>query len=302
MDTDSLRLFVLSAEMLNISAAGRTLGMAPAASSARLAKLEHEIGTQLLHRSTRKVSISIEGADFLPFAREILAQHEAGLAALGRGKPRIAGTLRFAASSTFAKEYIAPLLPELLALYPDLKLDLRLSDLPLDLIEGSFDLALRSAPLTDSSFKMRKLADDTRILVAAPGYLAEHGSPVAPGDLADHHLIGFRHDAPRPLRGLDGKETAFDPAAAGCRLIVDDGASQRAATVAGAGISMNSLWGVDRDLRAGRLERVLPDYVIDDQAVLALVYPKSNVISPKVRALIDFLIERIGSDPPWLRA
>ena len=302
MDTDNLRLFVLAAERLNISAAGRALGMTPAAASTRLAKLEHSLGAELLHRSTRKVSVSIEGMEFLPFAREILAQQDAGLAALGRGNPTITGTLRFAASSTFAVEYIAPLVPDFLDSYPHLKLDLRLSDAPFDFIEGSFDLALRSAPLADSSLKARRLADDTRVLVAAPAYLARNGTPTKASDLKDHRLIGFRNALPRPLRGPQGTDQTFDPGATNCRLIVDDGASQKAATLAGAGISMNSLWCIHRELAEGTLVRVLADHEIDDGSVLWLVYPKSNVLSPKVRVLIDFLVDRIGRNPPWLQA
>ena len=103
MDTQSLRLFVLAAEMLNISAAGRQLGMAPAVASSKLAKLEHRVGADLLHRSTRKVSLSAEGDDFLPFAREIIAQEDAAFAALGKSQARVSGTLRFAAPSTFAQ-------------------------------------------------------------------------------------------------------------------------------------------------------------------------------------------------------
>lgn len=299
MDTDSLRLFVLAAERLNISAAGRTLGMAPAAASTRLARLEQALGVELLHRSTRKVSLSIEGADFLPFAREMLAQQEAGLAAIGRGKTTVAGTLRFAASSSFAAVHIAPLVPDFLDRYPDLKLDLRLSDLPFDLIEGSFDLALRSAPLVDSSLKARKLSEDVRVLVAAPAYLSRYGGPAQPEDLKNHRLIAFRNASPRPLRGPDGASATFDPGSTDCRLIVDDGAAQKAATLAGVGISMNSLWSVHRELGDGSLVRVLPDHVVDDRSVLWLVYPKSNVLSPKVRVLIDFLVERLGRSPPW---
>jgi len=111
MDTQSLRLFVLASETLNISAAGRTLGMAPAVASTRIAKLERLLGAELLHRSTRKISLSSEGQDFLPYAREMIAQEEAALAALGQGQTKISGTLRFAAPSTFAQMYIAPLLP-----------------------------------------------------------------------------------------------------------------------------------------------------------------------------------------------
>lgn len=153
MDTLSVRLFVLCAEKLNISAAGRELGMAPAVASARLAKLENSLGADLLRRSTRKVSLSIEGADFLPFAKEILAQEDGALAALGQVTTNISGTLRFAAPSSFAQLYIAPILPKFMALYPDITLDLRLSDAQFDLIEGSFDLALRNLVMSDSSFE-----------------------------------------------------------------------------------------------------------------------------------------------------
>ncbi|MBT8073442.1 MAG: LysR family transcriptional regulator, partial [Xanthomonadales bacterium] len=105
MDTEGIRLFVLAADKLNISAAGRQLGLAPAVASARLSKLENQLGADLLHRSTRRVSLSLEGAEFLPYAREILAQEAAARAALGHGSPEVSGTLRFAASSTFAQLY-----------------------------------------------------------------------------------------------------------------------------------------------------------------------------------------------------
>mgnify|MGYP001627900484 FL=1 len=176
LDTDSLRLFVMAAERLNISGAGRELGLAPAVASARLAKLENELGTELLRRTTRKVSLSLEGSDFLPYAREILAQADAARAALGGTEGAAKGTLRFAAPSSFAQLHIMPLLPAFQALYPDLTLDLRLSDKQVDAIEGSFDLALRSAPLADSSLRGRKLTEDTRVLCASPAYLAANGT------------------------------------------------------------------------------------------------------------------------------
>ena len=299
MDIDSLRLFVLAAEKLNISAAGRELGMAPAVASTRLAKLETELGADLLHRSTRKVSLSLQGAEFLPYAREILAQESAARAALGHGSPTATGTLRFAASSSFAQLYIAPLLPEFLEAHPGITLDLRLSDTQFDLIEGSFDLALRNSPLLDTSLKGRKLADDTRMLCASPDYLARHGTPEVPADLEGHALIGFQSQQPREIRGPEGPVGAFDPRAGRCRLIVDDGASQKIATMAGAGISMNSIWSIHRELKEGTLVRVLPGCEVSDRSVLWLVYPKSNVLTVKVRIFIDFLLERIGRAPPW---
>lgn len=301
LNTDGLRLFVLAADMLNISAAGRRLGMAPAVSSAKLAKLEQTLGAELLHRTTRKVSLSVEGADFLPFAREMIAQEEAALAALGKATANISGTLRFAAPSTFAQLYIAPILPEFLDQYPDLTLDLHLSDVQFDLIEGSYDLALRNAPLLDSSLKGRKLADDRRILCAAPSYLAANGTPQSPGELTNHKLIAFRHKRPRPLRSSGGETGQYSPADAKGQLIIDDGLSQKHATLAGAGISVNALWSVHEEIANGQLVHILPDWEGDEGNALWLIYPKSNVLSPKVRVFIDFLIANIGKDPPWER-
>ena len=299
MDTQSVRLFVLAAEKRNISAAGRALGLAPAVASARLAKLEKTLGADLLHRSTRKVALSLEGAEFLPYAQEILAQEAAARAALGVGSPAASGQLRFAAPSTFAQLYIVPLLPEFLQRHPHVRLDLRLSDTLFDLIEGSFDLALRNAPLVDSSLKGRKLADDRRILCASADYVQTSGAPQRPEDLAGHRLVAFKDQSPKRLIGRGQKAGQFDPNRADCRLVVDDGASLRLATLAGAGISINSVWSVHGELSKGTLVRVLPKYEVDDQSVLWLVYPKSNVVTVKVRTFIDFLLEKIGDSPPW---
>ena len=300
MDTQSVRLFVIVAEKLNISAAGKLLGLAPAVASARLAKLENTLGAELLHRTTRKVSLSLEGMDFLPYAREILAQEDAGRAALGAGSPTATGTLRFAAPSSFAQLYIAPLLPEFMQRHPGISLDLRLSDTQFDLIEGSYDLALRNSVLEDSSLKGRKLADDMRILCASPAYLKRRGTPGQPEDLAGHSLIAFKDRSPRQLTGPDGETGQFDPCGNRCKLVLDDGLSQKLATVAGAGISANSLWSVHRELAAGTLVRVLPDYMVEDNTVLWLVYPKSNVLTVKVRIFIDFLLEKVGRQPDWV--
>ena len=299
MDTESVRLFVLAAQKLNISAAGRQLGMAPAVASARLAKLERTLGADLLHRSTRKVVLSQEGAEFLPFAREILAQESAARAALGLGSPTATGTLRFTAPSTFAQLYIAPLLPEFLALHPGISLELRLSDTQFDLIEGSFDLALRNSALADSSLKGRKLADDRRILCASPDYLDRCGTPRHPEDLNGHQIIWFKDLTPKGLIGPDGTSGQLDPRQALCRVVVDDGLSQKIATLAGGGISLNSLWSIHREIDDGALLRVLPAYEVEDESALWLIYPKSNVLTAKVRIFIDFLLDRIGKLPPW---
>ncbi len=298
MDTDSVRLFVIAADLLNISAAGRQLGLAPAVAGARLAKLEKEVGADLLHRSTRKVSLSLEGKEFLPFAKEIIAQEDAGLFALGKGNPEVSGTLRFACSSTFAQLYIAPILPEFLDRYPEISLDLRFSDTQAKLIEGGYDLALRNFAIEDSAMMGRRLAEDKRVLCASPAYLAQYGTPGTPEDLVNHRLVVFG-ELKRDLTTPAGRHCQFPPPGALTRVQSDDGASTRLATLAGVGISMNSIWSVHRELKAGTLVRVLPDYEVDDGSAVWLVYPKSNVLTAKVRVMIDFLLEKIGSPPIW---
>jgi len=302
MDTEGLRLFVLAADMLNISAAGRQLGLAPAVASARLAKLEKQLGADLLHRSTRKVSLSLEGAEFLPFAREILAQEDAARAALGHNSSDVSGTLRLAASSTFAQLYITPALPEFLERYPGVRLELKFSDTQANLIEGGFDLALRNVAIADSSLRARKLADDRRILCASPDYLVRKGIPEKPDDLINHQLLLFNEGESRTLRGQGELPTStFPPSKIRQRVLCDDGTSMRLATVAGVGISMNSYWSVAREIEQGSLVRVLPQYEIDDDSAIWLVYPKSNVLTGKVRVFIDFLLEKIGDPPIWER-
>ncbi|WP_192022723.1 LysR family transcriptional regulator [Shewanella sp. WPAGA9] len=298
MDTESLRLFVKVAESLSISAAGRTLGISPAIASARLSKLENQLGTDLLHRSTRKVSLSTEGEGFLPYAKEILVQQDAAMAAIGSEINEVKGLLRFTASNTFAQLYILPVLPEFLAKYPELDLELRLSDTEVNLIEHGIDLALRNTEAKDSGLRARKLADDQRILCASPDYIAAHGTLDTPKDLVDHQLIVFKDAKGRKLISAvqdDQNEYVFPPVNGRIRLNCDDGTSMKLATVAGAGISMNSYWSVAEDIKQGSLIRILPDYNIDDHTAIWLVYPKANALSAKVRVFIDFLVEKLGA-------
>ena len=301
MDTDALRLFVMAADLLNISAAGRQLGLSPAVAGARLAKLEQQVGADLLHRSTRKVSLSLEGEEFLPFARDILAQQDAAYAALGRGSSEASGTLRFAASSTFAQLYIAPVLPEFLNRYPKVNLELRFSDTQTNLIEGGYDLALRNLAIEDSALIGRKLADDKRILCAAPEYLKANGTPQSPDELNGHRILAFANARARTLIAEHNRACVFPPSHSPQRVVCDDGASMRLAAQAGVGISMSSIWSIHKELADGSLVRVLPEYQVDDGSAIWLVYPKSNVLTAKVRVFIDFLIEKIGSPPIWER-
>ena len=298
MDLQSLRLFVRAAELKNISGAGRELGMSPATASTRLAALEDRVGADLLRRSTRKVALSLEDEEFLPFAREILAQEAAALAALGQGRAEVSGTLRFAAPSTFAEQYIAPVLGKFVDQNPGVHLDLRLTDQPTDLILGSFDLALRNAALEDSNLHARQLAPDARILCASPAYLKEYGKPASAAELVDHTLIGFQRGQAVELLHSDGTVAEFAPTESRGRIVMDDGASLKRATVFRAGISLNSVWSVYQELREGLLLRVLPEVVGAENVALWLVYPKANVLTAKVRVFMDFLLAEVGPKIP----
>jgi DNA-binding transcriptional LysR family regulator len=209
------------------------------------------------------------------------------------------GTLCFAAPSSFAQLHIMPLLPDFQTLFPDLTLDLRLSDTSFYAIEGSFDLALRSAQLADSSLKGRKLSDDTRVLCASLSYLETHGTPTHPSDLSNHRFIAWSNLEPRELLSTECEIAKLDPQTMTCRTIVDDGDAQREATVSGVGIAISSLWNIEHEIAAGRLVRVLPEWSLNEATVLWLVYPRSNVLTPKTRIFIDFLIKRLGNRSGW---
>jgi DNA-binding transcriptional LysR family regulator len=168
------------------------------------------------------------------------------------------------------------------------------------LIDGGFDLALRNYAAKDSSLIGRKIADDTRILCASPEYLNLKGIPQTPQDLTSHQLIVFTGASPRQLTSVSGDDPcSFPPPQTNPRIICDDGLSMRLAAKGGVGICMSSIWNIHSDLKEGSLVRVLPDYEVNDGSAVWLVYPKSNVLTAKVRVFIDFLLEQIGSPPVW---
>ncbi len=182
MNIDHVKLFVRLASTHNISMAGQELGLSPAVASAHINKLEDSLGVRLVHRTTRKVSLTEEGGQaFLPHAEEVLATVEAARGgAVGSGQSAPTGVLRITASATFGRLHIVPALKGFMARYPGLTVDCRFSDSIMDLVEGGFDVAIRVAELKDSSLVARKLAPDRRIIVASPDILNNLGDPTSP--------------------------------------------------------------------------------------------------------------------------
>ncbi|WP_394713367.1 LysR family transcriptional regulator [Desulfogranum marinum] len=295
MNIEHLKLFVRLAITSNISSAGRELGLSPAVASAHISKLEEELGVRLLHRTTRKVSLTEEGVAFLPHAEEVLASIEAARASVGAGDVLPKGTLRVTAPSSFGRMHLMPALKGFLTRYPDLSIDLRLTDTIVDLVEGGFDIAIRNADLKSSTLIARKLAPDKRIICASPDYLAEFGEPLSPQDLRNHqciHLVGLESwvfDTPEGQVSIKTKG----------RFRTDHGEAVRDACVDGLGLAMNATWSVYQHLKRGDLVQVLKNYPLVTEAAIWAVYPSSRLLAPKVRVFIDYFGECYGNPPYW---
>lgn len=295
MNFEHLRLFVRVAATLNISAAGKEMGLSPAAASAKLNKLEEVLGARLIHRTTRQISLTEDGKLFLPHAEDLLFGAEAAKAAVGSGNVNPQGKLRVTAPASFGRMHLIPALPDFLKAYPNLNVDLRLSDGIEDVIEGGFDIAIRDAALDDSSLVARKLARDTRIAVVSPQYIEQHGVPTHPDQLAEHACIS--------LAGVES--WSFD-----CgddiyrvkvpnRLVVDNGEAVRDACIGGIGITITSTWCSYQALQRGDLVQVLEDFPLKSASAIWAVYPSSRLLAPKTRAFIDFFSAYYGDTPYW---
>lgn len=294
MDTLSLRLFLRIADLGGITAAAQDLSLSPASASARLAKLEESVGFRLFNRTTRAVSLTTDGAAFLPYAQLTIETLEAGLGAVSGQGENAQGLLRMTMPGSFARMHIVPALAEFRARHPEVTLDLRLSDEVLDVVEGAYDLIIRNAELADSSLVARVLARDERLLVAAPEYLERRGYPATPDDLASHDCIVF----PGRSRWTFANGQSVEPKGV---VVVNDGEAMRNLLERGCGIGMKSLWNAGESLASGRLVQVMKDYPVTTGAAIWALYPGGRIVAPKVRAMIDFLLERFTPVPPWDR-
>lgn len=298
VDLNSLTVFVRVAHLGSISAAARDLGITPAAASARLASLEKELGARLVHRTTRRATLTEDGGALLPHAEHLLEAAATARAVLGREQRSPRGVLRVAAPSSFARMHIVPALPTFIARYPDLRLDLRISDSVVDLVEGAFDVAVRYADLADSSFVARRLAPDRRVLVAAPEYLAQHGEPASPEDLDRHACLVVGTLDLWTFRGPQGEVVVKRVAPI---LRINDGGAVRDAAAASLGIALMATWVAANELRSGALVPVLRDYPLVSTQTLWVIYPSARELAPKVRVFIDWLVELFGREVPWDR-
>ncbi|MEL6493874.1 MAG: LysR substrate-binding domain-containing protein [Cyanobacteria bacterium J06623_7] len=291
MDILSLRLFIRIAELRGVTAAAHDLSLSPASASARLVKLEEIVGFRLFNRTTRAVSLTTDGELFLPFAQQTLETLEAGLNVVKGQEELVQGVLRMTMPGSFGRMYIIPLLDKFQLRYPQVKLDLRLSDEVLDVIEGAYDLIIRNASLTDSRLIVRKLAADRRLLVASPSYLEEFGIPAKPEDLAAHRCVTLGETRWKFENGQIINVSFSNT--------VNDGEAMRKMLEQGMGIGMKSVWNARESLKSGLLVEVLPEFPLVTEVSIWLLYPSRRIVAPRVSAMIDFLIDQFQPIPPW---
>lgn len=286
-----LEVFVRVIEQGGFSAAARACGMTPSAVSKLVARLEQRLGTRLVNRSTRQLQLTPEGCAFYERGVRILADlEEAERCASEHTAPR--GRLRVNANVPFGHHFLLPLAPDFLAQHPEVTLDIVLTDEVIDILEQRTDVAVRAGPLKSSNLVARKLGATRMVIVAAPGYLARHGTPTTAQELLAHNRLGAtyaRTQSGWPLR--QGGEDIVIPVSGNAQA--SDGEALRRLALAGLGLARLAAFQVREDIAAGRLHPVLEDCNPGDLEEVHAVYVGQGGHMPlRVRAFLDFLAER----------
>ena len=286
----------------SFSAAARDLGISTAVVSRRVAALESRLGIRLLHRTTRRIALTDEGATFHESVLRILQEVEEAEAAASAGSAKPRGVLKVAMPASFGHRHIAPLVPKFAKRYPDVELALQLSDRPVAIIEEGFDLGIRIAELADSSLAARKLAPNRRVVCASPAYLKTHGAPRTPADLAKHNCLlpSWEHEFSMSWEYREPSGKAGSVRVRG-RYACDNWEVLRDWALAGMGIALKSTWDVRNHLEDGSLVPVLPGYTFGTDVAIYAVYPHRRHLPAKTRVFIDFLADSFGPEPYWDR-
>jgi LysR family transcriptional regulator, transcriptional activator for dmlA len=285
-DLNELRTFQRILVGGSLSAAARELGVGLAVVSKRLASLERRAGQRLINRTTRKLSPTDEGLALVAHIDRMLEELAAAEARLASGREEPEGLLRVSAPISFGRVHLVPLAAELIDRHPRLDIELRLEDRLIDMIAEQIDIAVRIGPPRDSSAVLHKLADDRRILTAAPAYLERFGRPRSLSELNNHPCLRY-DDAAVPWRlvGPDARQVDFEPR---CRLRVNSGDAVSDWALAGRGIMLKSRIDVVADLASGRLERVLCEWQSTSAPIYALT-PSRRHLAMKSRVFLDLI-------------
>ncbi len=296
-----LEVFAKVAASGSFSAAGRALGLSQTMVTKHIAALEAHLGVKLFHRSTRKLSITDAGRNYLESAERILADVEAADSAVAADRIEAKGLLRLSAPVAFGTRQIAPLLPEFAQRFPQVAVELGLNDRLVDLADEGWDLAIRVGSLADSSLIARRIAPCRTVLCASPAYLKAHGTPRTVASLAGHNCLGYTLSR---LAGADhwafGKRGDVSVNVAG-NLRANNGDALLAAAVAGQGVIYQPTFVAADELRAGTLVAIPLDHPTFEFGGIYAVYPPDRHPAAKLRAFIDFIAARFAPEPPWDR-
>jgi DNA-binding transcriptional LysR family regulator len=295
--TGEMQAFVLAVDCGGFSAAARELALTPSALSKLVSRLEDRLGVRLLSRTTRRLQLTTEGETFYLRSKSILAALDEAEAEVIESSASPRGLLRVHCGTSFGSYQLAPALPRFLAKHPGVDLELSISDLPPEMMGEDFDLAVRKGNLEDSSLIARRICDVGRIICASPAYLEKHGTPRKPEDLLLHNCLWItRLPALRrwPFITRDGVRTIN---------VNGNVAANNAGTVlqlalAGVGVTRLTDLTVGAALRSGELVQILTDCQHVEPIPLYAIYPGGRHVAPKVRAMVDFLVEEFGR-APW---
>lgn len=293
---DAMRLFVRVAELGSFSAVAHQLGAARSVVTRQIAALETHLGAKLLARSTRRLSLTSAGAAYLEKCREILNLVEVAETGLAEERQTLRGPIRLSLPLVYSLRYLTPLLLEFSRLHPDVELDMDFSDRRSNLIQEGIDLAVRITPRLDPGDIARRLGSARMVVTASPEYLAAHGTPQHPAELIDHQCLGYTAgpSSQRWSFTVDGQTASF---AIRSRLLANNGDVLLKASVAGLGIAQQPTFIADDFLQSGELLEILSDYPLPELGIYA-VLPGNRHIPHRLRVLMDFLVERLGSGTP----
>jgi DNA-binding transcriptional LysR family regulator len=299
-ETQELLVFHAVVKHASYAKAADELSLSPSGVSRIVTRIEERLGVRLVQRTTRKLALTEAGMSFHARTAQILADLADAEAEVQQTLRRPRGNLRMSAPVVFGQLYITRMLGEMLGRFPELSIDLSLSNRFVDLIEEGMDLAIRVGSLGDSRLMARRLCVNRRVLVAAPSYLERHGTPKSIEDLAKHDCIiftGFTRPREWKLIGPQGPVTV----SVSGRVATDNVEVLTSTSTQGLGIAVGATMSVNTALKSGELVRVLPDWEFEQTAVFA-VYPSGRQLSSKVRATVDFLVEKLEDPPIWDRS
>jgi DNA-binding transcriptional LysR family regulator len=285
----------------SLSGAARAMGMSQTMATKHVAALEGKLGVRLLHRTTRKVSLTEAGRRYLESVERILAELAEAEAAAAAERIEVTGTLRMNAPVSFGVRELAPLMAAFSRMHPALTIDMGLNDRVVNLVEEGWDVAVRIGHIRDQTLIARKLAPCRLLVAGSPDYLAAHGTPHTVAELSSHNCLGYTLSTTLgPHRWSFGPDGAITVPIRG-NLQASNGDALVAAAVAGQGLVYEPTFLLGHEIRAGRLVALTLDQAPLELPGVFAVYAGSRRPPAKVRAFIDFLVQRLGPVPPWDR-